>query len=62
MAPHTIDNYHQGNGATSPASLELYERVLNDMQPKVAFQKCKAFVPSFLEDWIFYQIGFHDQK
>ncbi|OWR45630.1 spermine synthase [Danaus plexippus plexippus] len=51
-----------GNGATSPASLELYERVLNDMQPKVAFQKCKAFVPSFLEDWIFYQIGFHDQK
>ncbi|CAG9560745.1 unnamed protein product [Danaus chrysippus] len=51
-----------GNGATSPASLELYERVLNDMKPKVAFQKCKAFVPSFLEDWIFYQIGFHDQK
>ncbi|CAH2249175.1 spermine synthase isoform X2 [Pararge aegeria] len=47
-----------GNGATSPESLELYEQVLVKMKPAVTFSKCKAFVPSFLEDWIFYQIAF----
>ncbi|CAH0729020.1 unnamed protein product, partial [Brenthis ino] len=50
-----------GNGATSCDSLELYEQVLMKMKPAVTFSKCKAFVPSFLEDWIFYQIAFKDQ-
>ncbi|XP_045446054.1 spermine synthase [Melitaea cinxia] len=51
-----------GNGATSPESLEMYEQVLVKMKPAVTFTKCQAFVPSFLEDWIFYQIAFKDQS
>ncbi|XP_026490071.1 spermine synthase isoform X2 [Vanessa tameamea] len=51
-----------GNGATSPESLKLYEQVLVKMKPAVTFSKCKAFVPSFLEDWIFYQIAFKNQN
>ncbi|XP_072940896.1 spermine synthase [Epargyreus clarus] len=47
-----------GNGATSPKSLELYEQELAKLTPAVHFTKSKAFVPSFLEDWIFYQISF----
>ncbi|KAL0891837.1 hypothetical protein ABMA27_015101 [Loxostege sticticalis] len=47
-----------GNGATSPESLELYEQELAKLTPPVKFSKSKAFVPSFLEDWIFYQIAF----
>ncbi|CAG9784819.1 unnamed protein product [Diatraea saccharalis] len=47
-----------GNGATSPESLELYEQELAKLKPPVKFTKSKAFVPSFLEDWIFYQISF----
>ncbi|XP_041975945.1 spermine synthase isoform X2 [Aricia agestis] len=47
-----------GNGATSIDSLEMYEQVLMKMEPAVVFHKTKAFVPSFLEDWIFYQISF----
>ncbi|CAG4966687.1 unnamed protein product [Parnassius apollo] len=47
-----------GNGATSPESLELYEQELMKLNPAVKYTKSKAFVPSFLEDWIFYQISF----
>ncbi|XP_026328356.1 spermine synthase isoform X2 [Hyposmocoma kahamanoa] len=47
-----------GNGATSPESLELYEQELTKLKPPVKFSKSRAFVPSFLEDWIFYQISF----
>ncbi|KAJ0179685.1 hypothetical protein K1T71_004276 [Dendrolimus kikuchii] len=47
-----------GNGATSPESLELYEQELTKLKPPVKYSKSKAFVPSFLEDWIFYQISF----
>ncbi|GBP45052.1 Spermine synthase [Eumeta japonica] len=47
-----------GNGATCPESLELYEQELMKLKPPVHFTKTKAFVPSFLEDWIFYQITF----
>ncbi|CAH2075590.1 unnamed protein product, partial [Iphiclides podalirius] len=49
-----------GNGATSPESLELYEQELMKLKPAVTYTKSKAFVPSFLEDWIFYQISFKD--
>ncbi|CAK1552804.1 unnamed protein product [Leptosia nina] len=48
-----------GNGATSADSLEMYEQVLMKMKPSVTFSKTKAFVPSFYEEWIFYQIGFN---
>lgn len=48
----------QGNGATCPESLEMYEQELSKLKPPVQFTKTKAFVPSFLEDWIFYQISF----
>ncbi|XP_061709873.1 spermine synthase isoform X3 [Cydia pomonella] len=47
-----------GNGATSSESLELYEQELSKLKPAVTFSKSRAFVPSFLEDWIFYQISF----
>ncbi|KAL4704015.1 hypothetical protein ACJJTC_018055 [Scirpophaga incertulas] len=47
-----------GNGATSPESLELYEQELVKLKPAVKFTKSKAFVPSFLEEWIFYHIAF----
>ncbi|XP_063378948.1 spermine synthase isoform X3 [Cydia fagiglandana] len=47
-----------GNGATSSESLELYEQELAKLKPAVSFSKSRAFVPSFLEDWIFYQISF----
>ncbi|XP_063532626.1 spermine synthase isoform X2 [Cydia strobilella] len=47
-----------GNGATSSESLELYEQELAKLTPAVSFSKSRAFVPSFLEDWIFYQISF----
>lgn len=47
-----------GNGATSPESLELYEQELAKLKPPVKYTKSKAFVPSFLEDWYFYHIGF----
>lgn len=47
-----------GNGATSPKSLELYELELEKLKPPVKYTRSKAFVPSFFEDWIFYQITF----
>ncbi|KAM3961616.1 spermine synthase [Aphomia sociella] len=47
-----------GNGATCPESLELYEQELAKLKPAVKFTKSKAFVPSFFEDWVFYQITF----
>ncbi|CAG4976772.1 unnamed protein product [Colias eurytheme] len=50
-----------GNGATSAESLEMYEQVLMKMKPAVTFSKTKAFVPSFFEEWIFYQIAFNQK-
>lgn len=47
-----------GNGASCPESLEMYESVLKNLSKKVNFTKTKAFVPSFMEDWIFYQVTF----
>ncbi|XP_073951774.1 spermine synthase [Choristoneura fumiferana] len=51
-----------GNGATSQESLELYEQELAKLKPAVTFTKSRAFVPSFLEDWIFYQIAFNSKN
>ncbi|CAH0392809.1 unnamed protein product [Bemisia tabaci] len=45
-----------GNGASSPESLKMFETVLSSLEVPVEFSTDHAFVPSFLEDWIFYQI------
>ena len=47
-----------GNGASSPAALEMLEGEFEKMQPAVTFTRDSAFVPSFMEDWIFYQVSF----
>ncbi|KOB66974.1 Spermine synthase [Operophtera brumata] len=38
--------------------LEIDSMELGKLEPAVQFSKCQAFVPSFLEEWIFYQIAF----
>ncbi|XP_011312664.1 spermine synthase isoform X2 [Fopius arisanus] len=45
-----------GNGASCPESLSMFEEVLAQLSVPVAFTKDRAFVPSFFEDWIFYQV------
>ncbi|XP_049546854.1 spermine synthase isoform X2 [Anopheles darlingi] len=45
-----------GNGVSCPESLEMYEQQLNKLTPKVTYTKCTAFVPSFMEEWVFYQV------
>ena len=45
-----------GNGASCPESLAMYEAQLNKLSPPVKYTKDTAFVPSFMEDWIFYQV------
>lgn len=47
-----------GNGANSPESLAMFEEQLLKLEPKVKFTKATAFVPSFMEDWVFYQVSF----
>ncbi|CAL7946042.1 unnamed protein product [Xylocopa violacea] len=46
-----------GNGASCPQSLEMYEQVLSQLCVPVTFTKDSAFVPSFFEDWVFYQVS-----
>jgi hypothetical protein len=48
----------QANGASCPDALKMYEDQVVKLQPSVEYTKCSAFVPSFLEDWLFYQIFF----
>lgn len=45
-----------GNGISSPESLEMFENQLNSLNTPVEFSTDRAFVPSFLEDWVFYQV------
>lgn len=45
-----------GNGVSCPESLQMYEDQLAKLSPKVDFTKCSAFVPSFMEEWVFYQV------
>nr|XP_029735466.1 spermine synthase-like isoform X2 [Aedes albopictus]XP_029735534.1 spermine synthase-like isoform X2 [Aedes albopictus] len=45
-----------GNGVSCPESLQMYEDQLAKLTPKVNFTKCSAFVPSFMEEWVFYQV------
>jgi len=45
-----------GNGVSSPLSLAMYEDQLRSLKVPVEFTKDTAFIPSFLEDWVFYQV------
>lgn len=45
-----------GNGINCPQSLRMYEAQLDKLDPPVTYTTTKAFVPSFMEDWIFYQV------
>ncbi|XP_031837409.1 spermine synthase isoform X3 [Nomia melanderi] len=45
------------NGASCPEALEMYEQVLSQLCVPVTFTKDTAFVPSFFEDWVFYQVS-----
>lgn len=47
-----------GNGSSCPDALKMYEEQLELLKPPVKYTKSKAFVPSFMEEWIFYQISF----
>lgn len=49
-----------GNGANCPEALKMFEDLLTDLTPKVKYTRTKAFVPSFMEDWVFYQVRFAD--
>lgn len=46
-----------GNGTSCLESLELFEEQLALLKPKVKFTTSKAFVPSFMEEWLFYQVS-----
>ncbi|KAK2715164.1 spermine synthase-like isoform X2 [Artemia franciscana] len=43
-----------GNGVSSEPALQMFEAQLAKLQ--VSFSRSNAFVPSFMEDWVFYQI------
>ncbi|XP_062128566.1 spermine synthase isoform X1 [Drosophila sulfurigaster albostrigata] len=47
-----------GNGTSCLESLQLFEDQLRLLKPKVKFTTSKAFVPSFMEEWLFYQVTF----
>lgn len=49
-----------GNGANSPESLAMFEEQLLKLRPKVKFTRSNAFVPSFMENWVFYQVTFEN--
>lgn len=48
--------FTHGNGANCVESLKMFEDQLDKMVPKVNFTRSNAFVPSFMEDWVFYQV------
>ncbi|XP_016990123.1 spermine synthase isoform X2 [Drosophila rhopaloa] len=47
-----------GNGTTCKVQIRLFEEELGLLRPKVKFTTSKAFVPSFMEEWLFYQVSF----
>ncbi|XP_041631335.1 spermine synthase isoform X4 [Drosophila kikkawai] len=47
-----------GNGSTCKVQLRLFEEQLDLLRPKVKYTTTKAFVPSFMEEWLFYQVTF----
>jgi spermine synthase len=51
-----VINSYQGNGASCPESLRMFEEQLQKLSVPVEFSRAHAFVPSFMEDWVFYQV------
>lgn len=47
-----------GNGTSCMESLKMFQDQLDLLKPPVKYTTSKAFVPSFMEDWIFYQVEF----
>ncbi|XP_059475565.1 spermine synthase isoform X2 [Neocloeon triangulifer] len=45
-----------GNGISCPTALAMYEEQLKKLETPVDFSRDHAFVPSFMEDWVFYQV------
>ncbi|XP_021945432.1 spermine synthase isoform X2 [Folsomia candida] len=45
-----------GNGSSSPSALKMFEEVLDRLEDPVEWSRTHNFVPSFMEDWVFYQI------
>ncbi|XP_073983397.1 spermine synthase isoform X2 [Rhodnius prolixus] len=43
-------------GAACPGALKMFEDQLSSLGCEVDYTKATAFIPSFLEDWLFYQI------
>ncbi|KAJ8980823.1 hypothetical protein NQ317_000556 [Molorchus minor] len=50
------------NGTSSPEAIEMYKSQLDKIRPPVNFTTSKAFVPSFMEDWVFCQVSFEKDK
>nr|CAD7410869.1 unnamed protein product [Timema poppensis] len=44
------------NGASCPEALSMFEQQLNKLRVPVDFTSSHAFIPSFMEDWVFYQL------
>lgn len=49
-------------GAICTDALKKYEDLLEKQKPKVKFEKTKAFIPSFMEDWVFGFISFDNSE
>nr|CAG4645591.1 EOG090X07PL [Lynceus sp. MCZ IZ 141354] len=46
-----------GSGTSSLSALAEFESFLSELKiPEVSFSRSQAFVPSFLEEWVFYQV------
>nr|CAG4647977.1 EOG090X07PL [Moina brachiata] len=45
-----------GSGASSVKSLSNFEGHLRTINPPVDFERYSSFVPSFMENWVFYQV------
>uniref|UniRef100_A0A0V0G6B9 Putative spermidine synthase n=1 Tax=Triatoma dimidiata TaxID=72491 RepID=A0A0V0G6B9_TRIDM len=43
-------------GAACPGAVKMFEEQLSSLGFDVEYTKATAFIPSFLEDWLFYQI------
>nr|CAG4649410.1 EOG090X07PL [Scapholeberis mucronata] len=45
-----------GSGVSAVKSLDNFELHLKNMSPPVQFERFQNFVPSFMENWVFYQV------
>ncbi|RWS08369.1 spermine synthase-like isoform X1 [Dinothrombium tinctorium] len=48
---------NHATGAGSIKALETFEKLLTELPVKVKFSRHSAYVPSFLENWVFYEIS-----